>query len=359
MFQGRSDLLSFVKGDTIQILKTKEYLEKIGADVSVSTELNPDLEGYGLVHLFNMNCDTYFQCLNAKKQGKVVALSPLYWPQDELLARGYGGAGILLKNDRLRNWLAYCRDRLSGRTLGESLLYQRKVGLRRLQERILELSDFLLPNAEVEMDELYKNFRGIEDKPYKNIPNGVDPEFKDAKPDFFVSKYGLEDFVLCVGAISPRKNQLSVITALSDTDLKTVFIGKPDFQNRGYYKKCRKLANENFLFIDEFPHERISSAYSAARVHVLPSWLETPGLVNLEAGLAGCNLVMGDRGSVREYFKDFAGYCNPGDVGDIREAVLDAQGKPKNEKLGEHILKNYTWDKTAKRTLEVYLSLGL
>ena len=42
-----------------------------------------------------------------------------------------------------------------------------------------------------------------------------------------------------------------------------------------------------------------------AKVNVLTSWIETPGLVSI-AVYAGCNIVVTDKGSVRDYFHDYA-----------------------------------------------------
>ena len=58
-----------------------------------------------------------------------------------------------------------------------------------------------------------------------------------------------------------------------------------------------------------------------AKVNVLTSWVETPGLVSLEAAYAGCNLVVSDKGSVRDYFKNFAFYCDPSNIKNIKNTT--------------------------------------
>ena len=53
------------------------------------------------------------------------------------------------------------------------------------------------------------------------------------------------------------------------------------------------------------------SAYAAAEALVLPSFLETPGLVALEAAAAGIpRLVITNAGCTKEYFGNLA-YPNP------------------------------------------------
>ena len=97
-----------------------------------------------------------------------------------------------------------------------------------------------------------------------------------------------------------RKNQLQFLKGMMKNNLPIVFIGNNKF-NKGYTALCKKLsdARGNVLFIDHISQEYLFSAYINARVHVLPSWYETPGLSSLEAGAAGCNIVVSDRGSTR------------------------------------------------------------
>ena len=46
LFQSRKTLYSAPGGDTTQLLKTKEYLEKLGVQVDISLELTPDVSSY-------------------------------------------------------------------------------------------------------------------------------------------------------------------------------------------------------------------------------------------------------------------------------------------------------------------------
>jgi hypothetical protein len=216
---------------------------------------------------------------------------------------------------------------------------------------VLGIADVLLPNSEGERDLLVRNF-GVSPEKCVVVCNAVDDTFFDADPGDFVREYGLSDFVLCVGRIELRKNQHSLLAALKDRDLPVVLIG-PAF-DRQYMEICRANASDKVRFIEHIPHDRLPSAYAAARVHVLPSWYDTPGLVSLEAAAAGCNIVSTDRGCTREYFKDMAWYCDPSDVNSIREAVLAAWNAPNSERLRQFVRENYTWQRAAEQTLQGY-----
>jgi len=85
--------------------------------------------------------------------------------------------------------------------------------------------------------------------------------------------------------------------------------------------------------------------------------METPGLSSLEAGVMGCNLVITDKGDTKDYFGDYAFYCEPDSVESIRTALKKAFETPVNPALRQHILRNYTWEKTAEKTLDGYAQI--
>jgi glycosyltransferase involved in cell wall biosynthesis len=104
------------------------------------------------------------------------------------------------------------------------------------------------------------------------------------------------------------------------------------------------------------PQRELAGAYAAAHMHVQASWLETPGLTNLEAGLSGCNLALSDRGSVREYFGEKAWYCDPGEPRSIRAAAAGALAAPRGHHaaLRDTILNEFTWERSAVKLHRVY-----
>jgi glycosyltransferase involved in cell wall biosynthesis len=97
----------------------------------------------------------------------------------------------------------------------------------------------------------------------------------------------------------------------------------------------------------------LASTYSAAKVHALPSWFETPGLSSLEASACGTVIISTDQGSPKEYFRDMALYVHPLDDLSLRSALeqsLNASPLP----LMEHVHNHYPWSKVGKMTLAAY-----
>ena len=325
-------------GDAVQIRNTRQALTDLGVSVSLTPELRPDLKGIDIVHTFHLTrpLETAEHCANARRQGKPVVISTIYWDARECMHK----APKMLDPD----------SEPAGWELAAFAATEANAAV------VAEMADLLLPNSEAECDLLGRNF-GVPADRCVVVPNAVDERFFDATADDFVRAHGMRDFVLYVGRIERRKNQYALLTALRDTDLPVVLIGPVHDQE--YYERCREIATGRMTFIPEIPHERLPSAYAAARVHAVPSWYETPGLVSLEAAAAGCHVVSTDRGSASEYFGDMAWYCSPDDTNSIRRAVLAAWEAPKSDRLKQHVRANYTWPIAAERTLYAYrVALG-
>lgn len=325
LMQNRSTVQKVLAGDTVQMTKTREFLLKLGIEVDVGTSPSIDLSRYDLVHLFNIIPveETYKFYLNAKKSGVSIILSPIYWDPKEFLTN--------IDSSRKRTFQIWWEE------------------TNPLRQEILDGVDLILPNGVQEYQLLKDKFHII--TPYRIIPNGVDPVFYYANPEKFVNRFGLKNFILSVGRICRRKNQKSLIRAARDLNKLVVLIGP--INDYHYYQECRREGEGRVRFIDPLSQSWISSAYAACEVHALVSWYDTPGLVNLEAGLSGCKVVSTDRGTVREYLGDMAWYCSP-NPDSIKNALQKALYSPKNPFLKEHILANYTWDKVARLTLEAY-----
>lgn len=362
LMQSRQNLFTLPGGDTIQLLKTKEYLERRGVNVDISTELEPDLSEYDIVHLFNLTRvqETYFQARNAKKQNKKIILSTIYWPSDEFERKGQVGIRKVINNlisinniERLKAFYKYyIKDEKHKGTK-----YLILNSFNKMQNEILQWADWFLPNSYMEMEELGKRFN-FNNNNYTVVPNAIDADkinnLNNCRDDDKYIRY--KDYILCVGRLETRKNQLNLIKALKNTNYKVLFIGNIPPGHKKYGEKVINeiRLNDNFEYIEKVDNSELYKIYKQCKVHILPSWLETPGLVSLEAAVMGCNIVVSDRGTTKDYFKDYAYYCSPNDI----ESILNATNKAMNDKYDDnfrkHILNNYTWEKAAEETEKGY-----
>ncbi|ACX51659.1 glycosyl transferase group 1 [Ammonifex degensii KC4] len=357
----RPEVFKYFGGEAVQIRETSKALAKLGVSVDVSTDLRPDCSPYDVVHLFNLTmvAETYVQARHAWKQGKPLVLSPIYCTWDEFERLGRRGflrwINRLLPSVEARQRLkAFAKAFLAENHSAHWLQFVK--GYRREQKEILRMVDVILPNCRCEAEAIEREF-GRHGAEIQVVPNGVDPLWvEEVSPTPFVDRYGLHDFVLCVGRIDERKNQVALIKALADTGIRLVFIGGLSPRHNAYNREFLELVSRysNVHYLGQLDHKMVLSAMKAARVHALPSWLETPGLTSLEAGLLGCRIVTTDRGGPPEYFGEMAWYCQPNDLASIRRAVLAAWEAEETPPLREHILANFTWDHAARMTLEGY-----
>ena len=125
-----------------------------------------------------------------------------------------------------------------------------------------------------------------------------------------------------------------------------------------YGKLCKEILGDRVTIIEHLPQHLLASAYAAAAVHVLPSWMETCGLVTLEAALSGTPVVGSTFGHELEYLRTDAWYGDPADPEDIRKAVVGAweEGRHGNRacKLKGRILEEFNWERTVNSTEILY-----
>lgn len=346
LMQIRPDFREKPGGDVVQLEMLLPHLRELGVTAEMTGEAEADLSGYDLGHAINLDRpeEPYRHCLNALAQGKPVALSTVHTDLSEFLEWGDTDYWDLPEPGK--------GDPTPRRAPPQDPLEMRARARQHLQRQaVVDWATVYLPNAQMDADYAARAFN-LDLSRSVVVPHGIARLFFEARPEPFVEKYGLKDFVICCAArVEKRKNQLAVIAALRDAGIPLVIVGQPN--PREYYDLCRRYAGDNVLFLDAMSQEELASAYAAAKVHVLASWFEVPGLISLEAGAAGCNVVSTDRGSPWEYLQDMAWYCDPRRVTSIREAVLAAYAAPRSERLKEH-LRQYTWERAAEKTAEGY-----
>ncbi len=353
-------------GDTVQLLATKSALEKMGNKVDIlKSDSSYGYSNYDIVHFFNiqksMVFETVREMLRIRAFGLPIALSTIYWnPVTLKVDESLQQQKHIYFRKRLRQWLEKI-TKTSILPLSEmESSHQRFIYENLFLEYTrfgVHLSDVLLPNGHGELTQLLFDLSVPKDRIHAHIiPNGVSNGLLQIQPapDEFRKKWGLKDFVLCVGRVSLVKNQHALIQAMHGLNLPLVCIG----QNEGYYAdECRKLARTlkiDVKFLGHMPQEHLASAYAAASAHVLPSWRETPGLASLEAAALGCKIVVTPYGTTLEYFENYAWYCQPDNVLSIRWAIVEALNSPKEDGLKDRIRQNYTWDIAAQKTLAAY-----
>lgn len=324
----RSDYYRNFGGDSMQVLKAAKYLKKMGIAVDINDGSISDYSSYDIVHLFNLNRvgETYKYYKIAKSYKKNIVLSSLYW--------------------NLKKYYNHIND------LENIKLWDR---CRMYRKEILKGCKMVYPNSKSEGKLIQKEFGKW--VPYTVVYNGVEVESDEVPLYNFKERYNLNNYVLCVGKIEERKNQLKLAEICSNIGIQLVLIGS--IGDKNYFNECMKFKNVIYLgFMDSY---HIYNAYRFTRLHVLPSFVETPGLSSLEAAASGCNIVSTVEGCSKEYFGDMAIYCNPYDEKSIEKAISIGIKQKKNNKLKKYVLENYNWERcinTLYNSYELILNNG-
>jgi glycosyltransferase involved in cell wall biosynthesis len=327
-------ILHRANGGKTVFLKTKEYLERAGIQVDLFDPWNTDLKHYDLVHSFSMESTDMWHY--AKSCGARPAVTPISW---------FGPYAT--RRSLLFRWL---KRRVRSKIRCPLHAYW--------WEDCFRFPDMFFPQSKSQAGQLRFAF-GVTPSRISVVYHGVDERFASGNPAPFRQSYKIGDFVLCVGRVDPMKNQLSLIKALKGTGIPLVLVGRPDTPSgEWYYRQCVEEADNTVVFIRELHHDSplLGSAYAAARVLVLPSYQEIPGLAALEAGLAGCNVAVTKVGVAQEYLGDRATYLDPGSFESIREAVVSCyeNGPGRNTALQDHIMRNFLWEKVVHGNIAGY-----
>ncbi len=350
-------------GPSIRIPILQKLMSAMGHTVDICYDQLPDSSEYDVAHVFNVWApwEAMQQMRHLKKYKTPVVLSPIFL---DLAESAWAAKAVMLifapdvdaaARDNYLTALANGSLMLDNRSRAQGL--EIFPGANNMLREIILLSDYVVTLSTEEMQRISKCL-SIYNHPFTVVRNSADySAFENGSSQWFVSTYGIKNFVLCVGRIERRKNQVMLLHAMRDSGLPVVMIGQngePDYE-----QICRSLAPKDTLFIPQLGREELASAFAAARVCVQPSWCEGASLVNLEAAASGCPLVISNRASEFEYFGDSVRYCDPADWRSIAQAVHDAYlsydtEKEQREKLRKRLKVSCTWELAAEATLAAY-----
>lgn len=170
-------------------------------------------------------------------------------------------------------------------------------------------------------------------------PNGVDPEF--------VPGVGSHDYVLAVGAIQERKNQLAAFEAAAAVDLPLVVAGPEKDPELSAELRRRGARVEGYV-----ETERLAELYRGAACLVQASRFEGFGLPVLEAMASGTPVVAVREPALQEVAGDAAVFVDEGQLAEgIRQALED---RDRLVAAGLERARAFSWRAAAERTLAVY-----
>jgi glycosyltransferase involved in cell wall biosynthesis len=170
-----------------------------------------------------------------------------------------------------------------------------------------------------------------------------------------------ESYLLFVSSLEPRKNIDLLIDALAiaRTDIPLVLVGWQGWGKKHWLDKIADSRLKNRIFFTgHVPDHDLKAVYTGACALVYPSLYEGFGLPIVEAMACRCPVICSNAASMPEVAGDAALFIDPRDtsgmVRAIETIVHDSQLRRDLVEKGVCRAAGFTWDKTAKQTLEVF-----
>jgi len=228
------------------------------------------------------------------------------------------------------------------------------VHTRRFKHIKNEANIILVPSETTKKDLIDLN---IPKKKIKVIYEAPDSIFKPSGRDKIKelkNKFRIKGKYLLAVGITPRKNVERIIDAFEKVragmNLKLVVIGEP---------KMRLEHRRGVVYTGHVEAEDMPAFYSGAEALIYPSLYEGFGLPILDSFACKTPVVTSNIGSMKEIAGDAAVLVDPYSVESIKKGILGAlDNNKKMVTMGSRMLKNYSWDITAKETLNIYNEIG-
>lgn len=195
------------------------------------------------------------------------------------------------------------------------------------------------------VDPIFKPNRSAAKKPSDNLSLGSEPHPASERP----SSYNLSQggYVLSVGAIQRRKNQIAALEAATAVGVPLVVVGPEKDPDVAADLRRRGARLEGYVTT-----ARLAELYRGAICLVQSSRYEGFGLPVLEAMASGTPVVAVPEPALREVAGDAAVFVDEGGLADgIRQAVDD---RDRLVAAGLVRARAFTWRAAAERTLAVY-----
>jgi glycosyltransferase involved in cell wall biosynthesis len=168
--------------------------------------------------------------------------------------------------------------------------------------------------------------------------------------------------IVCIGTLSPRKNQLKLLQAfrslpreLQDTH-EVLLAGARGWQDEAILQLASTLPHVRYLGpVSDAMYEDL---LSSAEVLALPSLYEGFGMQVLDALALGVPVVTSNRGSLQEVCGEAAEYVNPDSVEEIaaglQKLLSNADLRQKLQAAGPAQAAKFSWEKTVNLLLESF-----
>lgn len=227
-------------------------------------------------------------------------------------------------------------------------------------------ADAIITVSQAAADDLVK-YANLPAEKITVSPNGVDSAMPLSDEDIRTALNNLEidgDYILYVGNLAPRKNLSRVIDAFDAVrtqgqDVKLVIVGAKNWRANEIISKAKHL--DSVIFTGYVDEPSLHALYYGATLLAFPSLYEGFGLPALEAMVHGTPVLASTASSLPEIVGDAGVLVDPESTDAIMQGMMqlltDESERQRLVALGYERAKQFTWQETARGTLELYHAL--
>jgi glycosyltransferase involved in cell wall biosynthesis len=240
-------------------------------------------------------------------------------------------------------------------TLRDSHPLAKRLYTKPLVPYIARKARLVITNSEYSKWQIVR-YVGIAEDRIRVTPLAASPEFKP------VDSQSAVPYFLYVGNLEPRKNVEGLIEAfarMKRKDHELLIVGNRLYHAEGPEQKAQALGlGQRVKFLGYVPRSDLPRLFSGATAFVYPSLLEGFGLPVIEAMACGTPVITSNNSSMKEIGEGAALLVDPRNIYSITEALeVLAEDAALRHELRTRGLKRaaeYSWEKTAQLTLDVY-----
>jgi glycosyltransferase involved in cell wall biosynthesis len=226
-----------------------------------------------------------------------------------------------------------------------------------LFKRSAKRADLITTVSQFSHDAIARFFRISQDK-IRIVPNGISAKLFTYNPALsrqqVRTKYGLEQYILYVSRVEPRKNHLSLTKAyvqnkLWERGIKLVFVGRTDISVKelnSYLYSLPPIATQNIVWLKNLTFNELLDLYKNALLFVYPSLAEGFGIPPLEAAALKVKTLCSNSTAMSDYAFFGRGLFNPGDISELSEKMLqylEQNDSRRREHIAELVQERYNW----------------
>jgi glycosyltransferase involved in cell wall biosynthesis len=229
-------------------------------------------------------------------------------------------------------------------------------------DRIIAVSQ----NTKADLMEYFE----VDGKKIQVIYNGVEDRFRQRLPEAEIERrlaeYGIRrPYLLFVGNPKPHKNLDNVVQAyararrIAQFDAPLLCVGGKEGGDEKVRQRALYLGLEDRVRqIGHVPDDVLPAIYQGAELFLYPTLYEGFGLPVIEAMASGVAVITSNTSALKEIAEGYAHLVDPLDVDGMAKAIARCMADPEHRtalaKLGTRRAEDFRWERTARRTLDVY-----